>query len=76
MASFHRRLIGAIGLNAATYEEVEHDQTATLQAGAIVAVSSLTTSVAWYFGIGVPAGFCVAPSMRCWRGSSVRWPSG
>lgn len=54
MASFHRRLIGAIGLNAATYEEVEHDRTATLQAGAIVALSSLTTSVAWYFGIGDP----------------------
>jgi hypothetical protein len=51
MASFQQRVIGAIRLNAATYEEVEHDASATLQAAVLVAVSSLTTSVSWYFGM-------------------------
>ena len=52
MSSFHQRVIGAVSLNAATFEEVEHDAGATVQAGIIVAVASLTTSVGWYFGIG------------------------
>jgi hypothetical protein len=51
MASFQQRVIGAIRLNAATYEEVEHDAGATVQAGVVVAVVSLTTSVSWYFGM-------------------------
>lgn len=38
-------------LQSATYEEVEHDHSATVQAGAIVAVVSLTTSVSWYFSM-------------------------
>lgn len=52
MASFQHRFIGAIGLNAATYEDVEHDAGATIQAGLIVVIASLTTSVSWYFGLG------------------------
>lgn len=51
MASFHQRVIGAIRLDAATYEEVEHDSGATIQAGVLVALASLTTSVSWYFGM-------------------------
>jgi hypothetical protein len=51
MASFQRRVIGAIRLQSATYEEVEHDHSATLQAGAIVVAVSLTNSVSWYFGM-------------------------
>jgi len=51
MASFHRRVVGAIRLDAATYEDVEHDSGATLQAAFLVAVVSLTQSVGWYFGI-------------------------
>jgi hypothetical protein len=38
-------------LQSATYEEVEHDHSATVQAGAIVVVVSLTNSVSWYFGM-------------------------
>jgi hypothetical protein len=51
MASFQQRLIGALRLDAATYEDVEHDSSATWQAGAVVLVSSFTTSVSWYFGL-------------------------
>lgn len=49
MASFQQRVIGALRLKSATYEEVEHDASATLQAGAIVLVVSLTNSMSWYF---------------------------
>ncbi|MBM3751657.1 MAG: hypothetical protein FJW21_10850 [Acidimicrobiia bacterium] len=51
MASFQQRLIGAVRLDAATYEDVEHDSGATLQAGGVVALASLTTSVSWYFSV-------------------------
>lgn len=54
MSSFYRRVVGAVTLNPTAYEEVEHDPGATLQAAAIVAGSSVTTSVSWYFGIGDP----------------------
>ncbi len=37
---FFRRVIGAARLDAATYEEVEHDRSATLPAGLVVVVSA------------------------------------
>jgi len=43
--TFLRRLIGAAALDPAIYEEVEADQTATLQAFAIVILSSLAAGV-------------------------------
>lgn len=52
MASFQRRLIGAVRLDSAIYEDVERDASATTQAAAVVIVASLTTSVSWYFGVG------------------------
>ncbi len=51
MASFQRRLMGAVRLSAETYEDVEHDPSAMPQAALVVVVASMTTSVAWYFGI-------------------------
>jgi hypothetical protein len=51
MASFQQRLIGAVCLRSATYEDVEHDSSATFQAGVVVVIASFTTSVAWYFGM-------------------------
>jgi hypothetical protein len=54
-AIFFRRLVGAAMLNAATYEEVEADGTATSQALAVVVLSSLAA------GIGA----------RAWNGSSA-----
>jgi hypothetical protein len=56
MASFQQRVMGAIRLNAATFEEVEHDAGATVQAAVVVAVVSLTTSVSWYFGMSDVGG--------------------
>lgn len=51
MASFQQRVVGAISLRAATYEDVEHDHGATGQAAVLVILVSLTTSVSWYFGL-------------------------
>jgi hypothetical protein len=63
MASFQRRVVGAIRLEAAIYEDVEHDSGATIQAGVLVALASLTTSVSWYFGMG-DAGWIVRGALQ------------
>lgn len=44
-ATFLRRLVGAAMLDAATYEEVEADRTATAQALAVVLCSSLAAGI-------------------------------
>lgn len=46
MASFQDRVIGAMRLNAATFEEVEHDQNATGQAVAVVTAVGLASGLA------------------------------
>src|SRR5205823_2451248 len=43
--TFLQRLIGAAALDAAIYEEVEADQTATTQALAVVVLSSLAAGI-------------------------------
>lgn len=58
MSSFQNRVIGALRLQAATFEEVEHDATATSQAAMIViggAISSALASLAYFslMGFGV-----------------------
>lgn len=45
MASFAERMIGAAMLNVATYEEVEHDTTATGQAAAVVALVAVAQAI-------------------------------
>ena len=45
MTTFVARLTGAAMLNAATYEEVEADRSATMQAMGVVALSSLAAGV-------------------------------
>jgi hypothetical protein len=45
MASFGERIIGAAKLRAATYEDVEHDGSATGQALAVVILSSLAAGL-------------------------------
>lgn len=50
MASFQDRVIGAMRLQATTFEEVEHDASATSQAAILVvagAVSGALASIAW-----------------------------
>lgn len=52
MASFGARVIGAMKLNAATFEEVEHDTTATGQAALIVLLASVATAIGWAGPVG------------------------
>src|ERR671919_947286 len=49
-SSFVDRIIGAIRLDPATYEEVEHDTDATWQAAVVVAVAAI------FSGVGSTAG--------------------
>ena len=76
MASFQQRLVGAVCLRPAIYEDVEHDSSATLQAAIVVVVASFTSSVAWYFGMA--SGWLIfTGAMRAligWlAGSAVLW---
>jgi hypothetical protein len=51
MAGFTERMVGAATLNIATYEEVEHDQTATGQAAGVVALVAIASAIGSY-GMG------------------------
>lgn len=53
MASISQRMIGAARLSAQTFEEVEHDTTATGQAMLVVLISSLAAGIgaASFFGL-------------------------
>ena len=48
MASFQDRVIGAMRLRAATFEEVEHDTNATTQAAIVVLVATFARGLGWY----------------------------
>lgn len=58
MASFAERMIGAAKLDAKTYEEVEHDETALPQAVGVVALSSLAAGIG-SMGSAASGGFVV-----------------
>jgi hypothetical protein len=45
MASFTERMMGAATLNVPTYEEVEHDKTATGQAAGVVALVAVASAI-------------------------------
>jgi hypothetical protein len=45
MSSFQNRVIGALRLQAATFEEVEHDASATSQAAIIVVASAISSAI-------------------------------
>lgn len=49
--SFVGRMIGAATLDVATYEEVEHDTTATTQAGLVVVLAALAQGLASASGV-------------------------
>ena len=53
MASFQERVAGAWRLQPVTFEEVEHDTTATAQAAAVVLLASVSSGIAfiWYGGL-------------------------
>lgn len=58
MAGFAERMIGAATLNIQTYEEVEHDTTATGQAAGVVALVALAGAIGGFgeAGYGVIGG--------------------
>jgi hypothetical protein len=57
MASMTERMIGAATLNIPTYEEVEHDTTATSQAAIVVGIVAVASAIG---GIGGGLGGVVA----------------
>ena len=59
MASFTKRMIGAATLDVSTYEEVEHDQTATGQAAGVVALVAVAGVIGSY-GAGGSVGMILA----------------
>ena len=67
MASFGQRIVGAIKLDAATYEEVEADRLATTQAVAVVVLSSLAA------GVGAIGLFGAAGVLRGTVSALVGW---
>jgi hypothetical protein len=65
------RMMGAAFLNLATYEEVEHDETATGQAAAVVAMVAVATAIGgWNFGISAVVGGAVSALVKwlMWAG--------
>lgn len=67
--TFLRRVIGAAALSSATYEEVEADGDATVQAVSVVVLSSVAAGVgARGFGGGEPAdiAFFTAVALAAW----------
>jgi hypothetical protein len=52
MATFGQRVIGAMRLQAATFEEVEHDASATAQAAGVVLLASVSTAIGWAASTG------------------------
>ena len=60
-SSFVDRVIGAIRLEPATYEEVEHDTDATWQAALVVAVAAI------FSGVGSSRATPAASSVGRWQ---------
>lgn len=45
MASFKDRLVGVLSVDASAFEEIEHDQSATGQAGIVVVVAAILATI-------------------------------
>jgi hypothetical protein len=75
MASFQDRVVGALKLDAATFEEVEHDATAINQAAAVVAIAALARAVGGlgYGGLGFFVLQLVLAAIGWFIGSAVLW---
>jgi hypothetical protein len=56
MATFAARMIGAARLDAATYEEVEHDGEATGQAAGVVVLASVAAGIGVSDDMGITLG--------------------
>lgn len=53
MASFGERVVGAMSLNASTFEEVEHDQSAMGQAAGVIVLAAVSTGIGNVFWGGL-----------------------
>jgi hypothetical protein len=77
MASFQERVVGAMRLQVSTFEEVEHDATATSQAAIVVlaaAVSGALASLRYGFFGPVAIAMSVVFSLIGWAvGAAVIW---
>ena len=60
MATFPQRIVGALRLNAQTFENVEHDSSATVQAGAVVALAAVSAGLAGLTMRGLLSGVVVS----------------
>lgn len=67
-SSMTDRMIGAAKLDVDTYEEVEHDETATGQAAGVVAMVAVAQAVA---GVGGGAGMIVGGLLAAFLGWAV-----
>jgi hypothetical protein len=70
MAAFQKRLVGALGLKAAIYEDVEHDRSANWQAGAVVIGAAISN------GLGAIRLFGVSGLVRQTLVALVAWVIG
>lgn len=68
MATFMQRMVGAAKLDAATYEEVEHDKEATAQAAGVVVLSSLAAGIGTIAHAGVWSGLVLGTA-----GALIGW---
>jgi hypothetical protein len=75
MASLGERMIGAARLDAATYEEVEADTTATGQAALVVVISSLCIAIGAQLqaGVGGVVAVTVLRLVAWWTWALVAW---
>ena len=73
--SFVERVIGALRLDAATYEEVEHDPSSLGQAAGVVAVAALAAAIgtASRGGSAPSARWSARSSAGCSRPPSSGW---
>ena len=65
------RMVGAAFLNVDTYEEVEHDESATGQAAAVVAMVAVAMAIGgWNFGISAVVGGAISALLKwlIWAG--------
>src|SRR5688572_21646282 len=53
MASFGERVVGAMTLNAATFQEIENDPTAMGQAVGVIALAAVSMGLGWIFYSGL-----------------------
>jgi hypothetical protein len=74
VASFQDRVIGAMRLQAATFEEVEHDSRATSQAAIVVLAVTVVRSLGWHsFGVMAIVGSIVGALIGWVVGAVVVW---